>query len=179
MPDEGQPSGAIGGARKTGTSEPLLEQGSRAEDDPREEAGALLISATRFSGPLPPPEVLSAYQEALPGSAERIIQMAEEQGTHRRQMESRELAAQIKSQTRGQYLASIVALLVSGGGIYLLAMGQSVTGLVALLTPLAGLVGLFLVSRSKKNEADVTSEALKRLLQRRQQPPEDTESADH
>lgn len=94
-------------------------------------------------------------------------------------MESRELAAQIKSQTRGQYLASIVALLVSGGGIYLLAMGQSVTGLVALLTPLAGLVGLFLVSRSKKNEADVTSEALKRLLQRRQQPPEDTESADH
>jgi len=48
-------------------------------------------------------------------------------------------------------LAFLLASLVSGGGIYLLAQGQDVTGLVALLTPLVGLASLF-VSASRQRD---------------------------
>lgn len=106
--------------------------------------------------------------------------MAEDQGSHRRNLERQELVANIRTQSRGQWLAFAVALLVSGGGIYLLAMGHSVSGLVALLTPLAGLVALFLVSRSKRADKEATSEALTRLLQTRERHTEDpSDGEDH
>ena len=34
---------------------------------------------TSFEGPLPPPEILSQYERILPGMAERVIHMAEEE----------------------------------------------------------------------------------------------------
>lgn len=131
----------------------------RPSDTTRETASpalaqALSITASAFSGPLPPPDVLAAYEHALPGCAERIILMAEEQGTHRRAMERAELEANRKSQTRGQYLAFVLAFVVSAGGIYLLAAGQSVEGLVALLTPLAGLAGIFLINRAREKRKE-------------------------
>jgi uncharacterized membrane protein len=48
------------------------------EDNERREA-ILRIAATRFSGPLPPPEALAKYNDILPGAADRIITMAEHQ----------------------------------------------------------------------------------------------------
>ena len=39
------------------------------------------------AGPLPPPKQLSEYEEICPGAAERIIQMAESQITHRQELE--------------------------------------------------------------------------------------------
>lgn len=132
---------------------------------------ALRITASSFSGPLPPPEVLAAYEEALPGSAERIIRMAEEQGSHRREMEKQEITANIKSQTRGQYLAFVLAFIVSLGGIYLLATGHGVEGLVALLTPLAGLVGLFLVTRSRARKEAESAKDLRKALGETPQTP--------
>jgi uncharacterized membrane protein len=41
-----------------------------------------------FTGPLPPPEVLAKYNETVPGLAERIICMAEQQAKHRQQIET-------------------------------------------------------------------------------------------
>lgn len=41
------------------------------------------------SGPLPPPEVLKAYDEVLKGAAKRIFDMAERQATHRQALEKR------------------------------------------------------------------------------------------
>lgn len=40
-----------------------------------------------FSGPLPPPKHLAEYERILPGAAERIFRMAEDQATHRRSLE--------------------------------------------------------------------------------------------
>ena len=39
-----------------------------------------------YSGPLPPAEQFAAYESILPGSAERILQMAEKQQSHRMQL---------------------------------------------------------------------------------------------
>lgn len=165
----GSPLQPSSGSR-TGETNP-----SRArEEDTRAAAQALLVSASSFSGPLPPPDVLAAYERVLPGSADRIIRMAEDQGSHRRGLERQELAANIRTQSQGQWLAFVIALLVSAGGIYLLATGNGVSGLVALLTPLAGLVALFLVSRSRRADKEASSEALRALQQVRKRLTEDS-----
>jgi Predicted membrane protein (DUF2335) len=50
--------------------------------------GAVAFSES-FAGPLPPPALLAEYEQALPGLAERIVAMAENEGNHRRAMEKR------------------------------------------------------------------------------------------
>jgi uncharacterized membrane protein len=43
--------------------------------------------AQHFRGPLPPPELLEHYEKVLPGGAERIFRMAENEQEHRHALE--------------------------------------------------------------------------------------------
>lgn len=49
--------------------------------------GSLVAFEETFLGPLPPPETLAQYEQVLPGSAERIMVMAENQAEHRQSLE--------------------------------------------------------------------------------------------
>jgi uncharacterized membrane protein len=93
---------------------------------------AALRMRLTFSGPLPPPDVLARYNEALPNGADRIVKLAEEQAAHRRRMES-----------RGQLLLFAFALVALVGGIVLIALGESAVGLVPIIGAIGGLGGLF------------------------------------
>ena len=42
-----------------------------------------------FSGPIPPPNIIEGYEKIVPGSADRIISMAERQSEHRQKMEQK------------------------------------------------------------------------------------------
>ena len=44
---------------------------------------AVQETVTIHAGPLPPPEILREYDQALPGLADRIVSMAEGQANHR------------------------------------------------------------------------------------------------
>lgn len=59
----------------------------RAQD---QDGGSL--EAFAYSGPLPTPEMLAAYGEAIPGAAERILSMAEDEQAHRQAMDRGRLA---------------------------------------------------------------------------------------
>jgi uncharacterized membrane protein len=59
------------------------------------------IIQSEFSGPLPPPAILAQYDRVVPGAAERIITMAEEQSRHRRPMESQLVVSDIADARRG------------------------------------------------------------------------------
>ena len=61
-----------------------------AGDEP---AGITLYEG--FAGPLPPPQVLRAYREAIPDAPERILKMAEAQARHRMLMDRLGLAAAV------------------------------------------------------------------------------------
>lgn len=63
----------------------------RPTDD--EPAGITLYEG--FAGPLPPPQVLRAYREAIPDAPERILDMAEAQARHRMRMDGLGLAAAV------------------------------------------------------------------------------------
>jgi uncharacterized membrane protein len=87
-----------------------------------------------FSGPLPHPQVLVQYNEAVPDGAERVFRLTENQAQHRQALE-------VRAQTFA-FLLSLISLL---GGIGLMALGNSVEGLVALIAAITGLGGAFVV----------------------------------
>lgn len=58
------------------------------------------------------------------------------------------LESETKARSRGQIMAFLIAVLIIGGGIWLIDEGKGIEGLIAVLTPLAALVGLFLRSQS-------------------------------
>ncbi len=41
-----------------------------------------------FSGPIPPPQTLQAFEKAVPGSADRILIMAENEQKHHHKIET-------------------------------------------------------------------------------------------
>jgi uncharacterized membrane protein len=54
-----------------------------------------------WSGPLPPPGDLAAFNNAFPGCAERIVAMAERQSLHRQAMESSVVRHNMRNETLG------------------------------------------------------------------------------
>lgn len=47
------------------------------------------IEEFAFRGPIPPPNILSGYEKLLPGAADRILSMAENQTRHRHSIEKK------------------------------------------------------------------------------------------
>ena len=71
-----------------------------------EELEELLVRVSeKFAGPIPPPPVMKQYEEILPGSADRILKMAENQSEHRQWMEKKDYLFPIVKYISVKYLA--------------------------------------------------------------------------
>ena len=105
-----------------------------------------------FSGPLPPPEVLEKYNQALPGAAERILAMAEQQSRHRQTIETTVINSNAFVQKVGPFLGFIVAMTAVVGGIVLILKGKDGYGLASIIAPLAGLAGVFIYGKQRQNK---------------------------
>jgi uncharacterized membrane protein len=118
----------------------------------------LAVSIERFSGPLPPPEILEKYNAIEPGFANRIMHMAESQSEHRQAMERMVISSRTKSEERAQILGTILALVIGSGSIGVVALGQPIAGVATLVAELAALAGIFIYGRRKqeKESADKT-----------------------
>lgn len=68
----------------------------------------------KASGPLPLASEFDAYERTFPGSAERILTMAEKEQDRRITWDKEALGAEIKDRKRGHYLAFILALFMTG-----------------------------------------------------------------
>lgn len=77
----------------------------------REEVKAVIQS--EFSGPIPPPDIIEKYEHILPGSADRIIAMAEKQSIHRQNMER----TMVESEARDSLLGIVFAFMLGIGCI--------------------------------------------------------------
>ncbi len=79
------------------------------------------VSGIQMSGPLPPPELLTKYNDAVPGAADRIITMAEEQQRHTHKMQEIDLTEAAADLKRGKHIGVVVvalAFIVCGYAIY-------------------------------------------------------------
>jgi uncharacterized membrane protein len=105
-----------------------------------------------FSGPLPPPEVLEKYNQAMPGLAERIICMAEQQARHRQEIEKTVVNSNAFVQKVGPFLGFVVAMTAVIGGIELVLKGKDGYGLAAIITALASLAGVFIYGKRQQRK---------------------------
>jgi hypothetical protein len=80
---------------------------------------AVVMAASYFEGPIPPPDILRQFEEIIPGSAARIFDVAMQQSTSR-------IANQNKiALGYGSYGATIVGLMTAGlATCYLSALSQ-------------------------------------------------------
>lgn len=96
-----------------------------------------------FSGPLPSPEIIESYERILPGAAERIFKMAEEQSRHRREIESGVIRSDIRNSHLGLIFGFIIGLAFLSSSVLMVYFGQAVVGSVLGLGTIIGLVGVF------------------------------------
>lgn len=112
-----------------------------------------IVFSQMHKGPIPPADEFRKYEEVLPGSADRILTMAEKQSAHRQTMENRAISEGIKSSNRGQIFGFIIAILVILLGFWLMMNGKDGYGFSLMIAELVGLVGLFIYNRiSEKKE---------------------------
>ena len=83
---------------------PLMAEQQRPKNE-------LIAVNQEFSGPIPPPHLLSQYDQVVPGAAERILAMAERQSAHRLDLERRVIVSDIKKSEKGQWFALFAASL--------------------------------------------------------------------
>ena len=110
---------------------------------PGARANAQLIqrSQTIHQGPLPRPEDFLAYERVLPGAADRILKLAENQAMHRQGLEHRARTGDIVKSMMGTVLAYITFGGSMCGAVYLLLHDKPVQSLAALITALGAAFG--------------------------------------
>ena len=71
------------------------------------------VIRSEFSGPIPPPSIIKGYEEILPGSADRILAMAEKQSDHRQEMDRKI----VNTEARDSLLGILFAFMLGFGCI--------------------------------------------------------------
>jgi len=84
---------------------------------------------TLFQGPLPPPEAFAAYNNVLPGAADRILRMAETQATHRQGLERFAVRGDYFKAIMGTVLGYIAFAGAMAGAIFLLLHDKPIESL--------------------------------------------------
>lgn len=118
---------------------------SSVQDPGSAPPGEAVVQEVRveFSGPLPHPQLLAQYNQAVPNGADRIVKLTENQAQHRQSIES-----------RAQIFTFVLALIALIGGILLIALGNSIEGLVPLIAAIAGLGGLFVYREIRSHRSE-------------------------
>ena len=88
-----------------------------------------------FSGPLPHPSILMEYEEIEPGSAKRIIDMAERAMIHQQEMEAEQVRSEVASNREAWARSRLGAII---GGVVALAFAGVTLGIVLAGYPTAG-----------------------------------------
>jgi uncharacterized membrane protein len=106
-----------------------------------------------YSGPIPPPSMLEKYNQVIPGSAERILKMAEEQAEHRRVLEKTAIRSDVRNSTLGIICALVISLGVLFLAYYAIRMNQPTAGTIIGAIGLGSLVGTFVYgTKSRRAE---------------------------
>jgi uncharacterized membrane protein len=97
----------------------------------------------QWSGATPHPDDLEAYERILPGSAERILAMAELQAAHRRSLEDHVVKSGTAIARRGQVCGLVIGLAGMGAAVWMTALDAEVVGGVIGGGTLVSLVSVF------------------------------------
>jgi len=102
-----------------------------------------IIRQESYSGPIPHPTLFEGYERILPGSADRILKMAEQQQSHRIEIENLAIKSQLKANRRGQIFGFLLMIVCLGLGGYLAFIGMAAASIVLIFVIIALVAALF------------------------------------
>jgi uncharacterized membrane protein len=170
-----EPDGATGHEASAGSSvpdpalenlpAPLREALSQPGVPPSVVSMTLAAFSAFYTGPLPPAEQIRAYEEVLPGSADRILRMAEHQQEHRQGLEKTTVDEAANRSWWGLRLGFVIALAVVGVGAGAIFTGHALAGFAVIIGQAAILAGVFVYGRVDQRRERVQKDAQTRLPQ--------------
>ncbi len=129
------------------------EETSLGAKQPLTKREAKLLGITRsFSGPLPPPESLKAYDIVEPGLAKRIFNLAEKQAEHRMELERAVIFGDGQRSWAGLVLGFIIACLFLGSSTYIIVSGHDLAGGLLAGGGLVSLVSVFIYGTNVRSQ---------------------------
>ncbi len=133
--------------------EELKEELKAVPDEQKRQRIAALISETILHiGPLPAPETLGQYNDVLPGLAERIVKMTENQNNHRIKQEDKVISSQVFLSKRGQLFGFILAIIFFFVAGFLGYTGHDwIAGELGTID-VVGLVAVFVLGRKQQTK---------------------------
>lgn len=118
-----------------------------------------------FSGPLPHPDLLKGYEEAQPGAANIIINMATKEQDHRHHMEDEMLKQRSRKQNRGQMYGCGLAVFFGLVAFALAILDHEIIASVVFGTTIIAALIIYVLGvvpnmakQEKKNEGDGEAE---------------------
>lgn len=120
----------------------------QSDGDQQEPVAALVMSQGTVEirgGPLPEPSVLSEYDQVLPGLADRIVNMAESEATHRQRMQSRLLELSSRRSFAGLIAGFIIALSSLAVAVWIINNGHYIAGTVLVSCDIVALTTIFVL----------------------------------
>lgn len=113
------------------------------------------IQFEQYQGLLPHPKILDEYDQIVPGAAERIIRMAEDQAKHRQDLEKMVIGSDTTDSNAGLKFGFILALLAIICGTSCILYGYSVSGGIMGGGAVPSLAGVFVYgSRQRRKERE-------------------------
>ena len=153
-------------------SSPSDEQPS-TDKQPQSSVSRRAIEASiTYAGPLPHPSLLREFDNIVPGSAERIIQMAEKQVEHRQFLEKTVVTGDSRRAFYGLWVGAFVALCVLAGAVFLIYTGHDIAGAVVGGLDIVGLVSVFVYGTARRRSERIQ----KNKIMRATENPSDNDS---
>ena len=122
----------------------------RHEDVVSQESPQVKFEAASWAGPLPPPGALRSFEEVIPGSAERILTMAEKQMDHRILVERKIISGDYIQSYLGIAAGFLLSVMIILGGIYLIIQGHDWAGGILIGLDLIGLATVFVLGSNSR-----------------------------
>ncbi len=117
---------------------------SKAKVEAKEKGseGRMTEAEMAVLGELPSPEELAKYEKVIPGGAERILEIVEQNARHAQESERKIVEAEARLARIRQVVEFVLALAAGVLGGILLLDGSELAGLIIILMDVAAVVGV-------------------------------------
>lgn len=156
--------------RKDNKPQPIQRPGQplqRPPPSPHIEHHIQQLSIESHRGPLPPPAVLQAYEDVVPGSAKQIVDLAVAQTYHRIKDEDTRTHGEFRMGYAGIAAGTIVSLSIIALAGYIVSQGGATVAATLVGMPLAAIVGAFIYgTRSRRKEREAKAELMRDVAEK-------------
>ncbi len=132
-----------------------------SDDAASSDVTVVRATAETYSGPLPQPQAMNAYEDALPGAADRILTMAEQKAEQQRRMEQGtldlaelEIHSAYQQSFLGLVLGAVVAVVIVAGGAYMASLGHAEAGAGVIGGTIVGMAATFVYGARMRGPRD-------------------------